>query len=1048
MALADELNESLGANDLVAPDLAAELEAYAGESAAAPVEGAAVAPQTPAPVNRVPVDPEAFTSKVGAAVDRMQANVGGTIEAVGEASGSDFLATAGKQMRDDNYAEAAEYGTPEQGLSVFDVDWTNAGSIGTYMKDIGIETAPSLGLVAGGAAAGAKAGGIAGPLGRTVGGLVGGFLGSFGVNVGAVQNAIKQHDPDAKSPWHSLATGAGMAALDAGGMHLLLKPFTRSFGPEVVFTNLVKHDVPKDIALGLVKGSLLESTVGAAQGAMANVGAASGAGKDFDESAFVEEVLNGAVGGALLGGPLGAATHGLGAVRNNNHVEGSAVTPDTTPGSTAPQGMAGKFWSTFGGRSVDMLEGLANTSPTARDFVQSFTPDMSGQTASKKTLFEDADMMAGKWRQGLEEVTKGKTDEELTALTERISEPKSKLAPEDLEVRELLDDVYTEAKARGLEDIGYVEGHLPTRLDPERVTANRDQFIQDILDSDPEATPESANKQVDNWFEKTSRAEEAVAPPIDRLISENSTTAELEAMLSARKDKDDPENLRYRFGQGHTTPEFGHLENSRSFPNVPQTVLNKYTKEQSGKQRIASIKDYFEGAAHRLAAVSEFGGKGEKANFKIAKAVKEAQMAGRAVPKIEIDRMYDLYDAYYGMKGRVTDPRLRQLQSTVGAVMTVKTLPLAALSSFSEFITPAIRGDVAAAMSQFAPAFREMARDFKRTLFKGTPRTEFSKVAAEANITFDAATSVAAERLGANMLSRNMSKVTRGFFILNGLSLVTHVNRVYSAKTADHIIQRNLGALASGLSVDSAKGRYYQNQLRSIGMDINTTSDAIVMNSPSTPAEAKAAWDARVLGVRRFVDQTVLEPNLGSTPMWMNEGRYQSIAMLKRYPAAFGNTMLPALRRKFSSQYAGSGSQAAAGLMGATFAVGMIVGIGYLQDMAKQVAKQGEVDYEEKRSEEQIFMDVINHTLSPLQMSLIMDFFAAPRYGSDPVSAIAGPMVGFGKETGEVVYKTIQSFADNPTAGYAAGYVFGQTPFRIFKPAKDAIKDEFGLLQE
>ncbi|AWY03102.1 particle protein [Pseudomonas phage SCYZ1] len=992
-----------------------------------------------------PVDPNALSSKLGGAVDRMQANLGGTVEAFGEAGGSEFLQSYGKQLRDENLAEAAKYGKPDQGLSVYDVDWGNFGSIAQYVEDLGIETAPSMAGITAGALAGQKVGSIAGAPGRAVGGLVGGFFSSLGINVGAVQNAIKEHDPDAVSPWHAIGSGAGMAALDAGALSVLLKPITRTLGPDAVMAGLLKQNVPAEVATGLVKGAMMEGAVGAAQGAIGNVGATKGANKSFDQDHFVEEVINGLVGGAMMGGVVGGAAHGIGAVNNNNMTEGSAVEQAGPSTDTDRQGVLGKVWSTMGGKSTDMLEGLANASPTARKLVEKFTPDMSGRTASAKTLFEDADMMAGKWRQNLEEVTSGKSEKELLELTDRISRPKAELEEGDLKVREMLDEVYHEAKARGLDDIGYVEGHLPTRLDPEQIAGRREEFIQDIMASDAKATPESAAKQIDNWIEKTSRDDAEAAPVVDRLITENTTTQELEAMASARKDKDDPENLKYRLGQGHTTPEFGHLEKSRSFPNVPQHVLNKYTKEQTGKQRVEAIKDYFEGAAHRLAAVEDFGAKGEKVNFQIAKAVKEAQSQGRAVPKLEIDRMYDLYDAYYGLHGRVKDARIRQAQSTLGAIMTVKTLPLAALSSISEFVTPAIRGDVAAAMASLAPTFNAIAHDFKRTLLKGVPRTEFAQVASEANITFDAATSVAAERLGANMLSRNMSKMTRNFFILNGLSLVTHVNRVYAAKTADHIIARNYQALAAGLPIDSAKGRYYQNQLRSIGINLNTNADAVALHSPSTPSQVKAAWDARVLGVRRFVDQTVLEPNLGSTPLWMNEGRYQSLAMLKRYPAAFGNTMLPALRRKFSAQYSGSNSRAAAGFMGSVFTVGLVIGIGYIQDTLKQIAKTGEMDSDDQRSEEQRFMDVINQTLSPLQLSLFMDFFSAPRYGSDPVSAVAGPMAGFGKDTGMAAYKTIQSFADEPTAGYAVQYLWQQTPARFFKPVKEAIDGELGL---
>lgn len=991
-----------------------------------------------------PVDPNAVSSKFGAAIDRTQAAFGGTVEAVGEAAGSPYLAGVGKQIRDDNLAQAAEYGTPDQGMSYKNVDWSDMGSIGTFMQDIGIETAPSMAGVAGGALAGSKIGSFAGGYGRAVGGLAGGFLGSLGISVGQVQNAIKEHDPDAKSPWIALGSGTAMASLDAVGMSSILKPFVRTMGADVVTAGLVKQGVAQEAAVGLVKGALTEAGIGAAQGAISNVGAAKGAGKEIDEGDLVEEVINGAIGGALMGGAIGGTSGAFGAVRHNNTVEGSAVDPvaDT---DTSPQGVFGKIFSTMGGRSTDMLDGLATASPTAREFAERFTADMSGQSASGKTLFEDADLMAGKWRSEWEQATAGKSKEELDTLFDELSGPKDGLSEDAARMRDVMDSVYHEAKSRGLNDIGYVEGHLPVRMDKEAILRDRAAFEADIAPF--YESPEAATKAVDNWLEKTSRDDEGMAPPIDRLVTENTDTGTLEAMSSARKNPTDPENLRYRFGQGNTTPEFGHLEKSRSFAQVPQKVLNKYIQEQSSSAKADAVKDYFEGAAHRLAFVEAFGAKGERANFQIAKAVREAQLQGRPVPKIEIDRMYDLLDAYNGLHGRVKDARIREIQSTIGAALTIKTLPLAALSSLSEFITPAIRGDVASAMSALAPTFTQLARDFKRTLFKGVPRTEFSQVAAEANITFDAATSVAAERLGANMLSRGASKVTRSFFILNGLSLVTHVNRTYAAKTADIIIQRNLRELAGGLSVNSAKGRYYQNQLRSIGINVQTNADAMALHSPSSPAQTTAAWNARVLGVKRFTDQTVLEPNLGSTPLWMNEGRYQTIAMLKRYPAAFGNTMLPAIRRKFSAQYAGSNSRAVAGFMGATFTVGLMLGIGYLQDTMKQIAKSGEMEYEEERSEAQIFADVVNSTMSPLQASLVMDFFAAPRYGSDPITAVAGPFAGLAKETTTATYKTIQNFAEDPTSGYAVKFLWEQTPARFFRPAKEAINSEFGLGQ-
>ncbi|UMO76452.1 putative structural protein [Pseudomonas phage BroderSalsa] len=991
-----------------------------------------------------PVDPNSASSKLGAAVDRYQASLGGTVEALGEATGSQYLTDTGKQLRDENLAEAAKYGQPDQGMSYKDVNWEDLGSVGTFLKDIGIETAPSMAQVMGGAVAGQQVGGMAGGYGRAVGGTIGGFLGALGVNVGQVQNAIKEHDPDAKSPWHALGAGAAMSTLDAGGASLLLRPFVKNLGEDVVYNGLVKQGLAKEAALDLIKGATVESGIGAAQGAIQGVAAAKGAGKELDTDLIVEDMINNAIGGALLGGTVGGAASVAGNAMHNSRVEGSAK--EIVPGTpdTDPQSVPGKIWSTMGGRSTDMLQGLGEASPTARQFIEDFNPDQSGQTATRKTIFEDADLLAGNWRTQVDEATAGLSKRELDSLMDEVSTPGKQLGERAQALRNTLDDVYNEAQARGLENIGYVEGHLPLRVDEGIVKKDKAAFIDTITPY--YESKASATKVVDDWLAASGKDPET-APPIDRLVTENTTTGDLEIMQAQRKDKADPDTMKYRFGQGSTTPEFGHLEKSRAFGNVPQNVLNKFAKEQTGKERLEAVKDYFEGAAHRLAYVDRFGAKGEVANANIAKAVYEAQANGRPVPKIEIDRMYDLLDAYNGLKGRVKDRRIRTAQSTLGAALTIKTLPLATLSSLTEFMTPAIRGDVASAMRALIPTFGAIAHDAKRVLFKGVPRTEFAQVASEANITFDAATSVAAERLGANMLSRGASKVTRQFFILNGLSLITQVNRTYAAKTADIIIQRNLRALSSGLSVNSAKGRYYQNQLRSMGIDVQTNAQAVALYSPSSPSQTQAAWDARVLGIKRFVDQSVLEPNLATTPLWMNEGKFQLLAMLKRYPAAFGNTMLPAIARKFSPQYAGSNSRAAAGLVGASFVVGMILGLGYLQDMLKMVMKTGEVDYDDDRDERQVFQDVINTTLTPLQMGLVMDFFSAPRYGSDPVSSVAGPAAGAAKEGAMAAYRTIQSFADDPTSGYAVKFLWEQTPARFFRPAKEAINSEFGIGQ-
>lgn len=982
----------------------------------------------PSKVSQPAIDPDSLSSTLGRGVERLKEDIGGTGEALGQALGLQFLEDAGSQFRTEAEQEALKYGTPTNVQSAYDVH--SFGDAGEWVQENIAGSLPSMAPTVAGAIAGGRFG--------KMGAFVGGLLGSFGVNVGDVQNRIREIDPDAKSPWFALGTGTAMSALDAVGAQAIMKPLIRTFGEGVVY-NEAKKVFGAGAAMDLIKGAAAEGATEAAQEVMGAVGAAAGTGTEVDVEATAENAINAGLAGAMLGGAARAGGGVIDRVGSNQTVEGTAAAPIQGSTDTTKEGLLGRVWNTFGGHATSKLEGLANATPLAREFVENFRPDMTGKTASQKTVYESGDLMAGKWRTELNEGTRDWDDARWAAAIDAASTPGGhKNNPDAAVLRKVMDDVHQTAKDKGLEDIGYIEGHLPLRLDRQAMAANPDQFIQDI-------TPyfesrDNAVKAFESYLDQEARIENAdMAPQIKRQVEMNDK-GEWVIAKSAQKGQDE-ERARYRFAQGDVIPEFGHLERTRAFASVPQNILNKYAVEQSIGDRKAAIKDYFEGAAHRLAFTERFGADGSKANAQILKIVKDAQSKGRAVPKAEVDRMYDLLDAYSGTLGRIQDPTLRTVQSTLGAALTLKTLPLAALSSLTEFMTPAIRGDIGAAMGAIAPTISQLAKDLVRPLSKA-PRTEFAQLASEANISFEAATSVASERLGANIFSKNAAKLNRVFFIANGLSLLTHVTRVYAAKTADQIITRNLSAIAQGLPTTSAVGRKYQNQLRSMGIEIGTQQQAQALLSPDTPALIQAARDTRKLGIKRFSDQSVLETNLSNTPLWMNEPKMAMLAMLKRYPAAFGNTILPQLARRFSPSYAGSGTQAASALVGSSFILGMMLALGYAQDELKKIAKSGEFNYDDTRSETQRFMDVVNQTVMPLQASMIVDFFASPRYGSDPVSTTLGPAAGMAKEITTGAYNTIAKFEENPTAGVIGKTLLNQTPIRPFKWATEWITGE------
>lgn len=981
------------------------------------------------------VDPNSLSSTLGRGVQSVKANMGGTAEAVGQALDVQFLQDSGAQLRAEAQEQSAKYGNPTLTTSVYDIPGAEdkLGAIGEWAQENIAGSLPSMAPTVAGAIAGGK---FKGPIGAAVGGM----LGSLGINIGDVQNRMLEIDPDAKSPWTSIATGAGMSALDGIGASSILKPFIKTLGEGVVYNRLIKEGLAKGAAIDLVKGAAAEASTEAAQEALAAGGSAVGTGTKVDVDQTLENMLNAAVAGGMLGGAARVAAGVHGNIANNEMIAGSETAGVPKPADTAKEGLAGRVWNTFGGHATSKLEGLANASPLAREFVQNFRADMTGRTASGKTLYEAGDLMAGKWRTEINEGTRDWDDARWEAAIESASTPgRTKDNPDAALLRKVMDDVHTTAKEKGLDDIGYIEGHFPFRLNRDAMAADPVQFIQDITPYFKDEA--SAQKAYDDYLAQEVRLDNPdLAPQVKRQVEQNDK-GEWVIAKSAQKGADE-ERARYRFAQGDVIPEFGHLERTRAFAAVPQNVLNKYAVEQSTKDRVHAVKDYFEGAAHRLAFTEKFGADGSKANAQVLKIIKDAQSKGRPVHKAEVDRMFDLLDAYSGTLGRIADPTLKSAQSTLGAVLTMKTLPLAALSSLTEFMTPSIRGDIGVAMGSIGPTLHQLAKDLVRPL-TNAPRTEFSQLAAEANITFEAATSVASERLGANMFSKNAAKANRVFFMANGLSLLTHITRVYAAKTGDQLITRNLSALAQGLPSTSAVGRKYSNQLRSMGFDVTTQAQAKALLSPSTPSEIAAARDARKLGIKRFSDQSVLETNLSNTPLWMNEPKMGMLAMLKRYPAAFGNTILPQLARRFSPSYAGSGTQAAASLVGSSFILGMLLAIGYAQDELKQAAKTGSFDGSgDTRTDTQRFMDVVNQTTMPLQGSLISDFFAAPRYGSDPVSAVAGPAVGMASDVVKGTYRTIQTLEDNPSLGIIGQTLLKQTPIRPFQWATEYISGD------
>lgn len=1016
----------------------------------APVQGGAPSNlQSAAPVA---TDPNSLSSAVGRGVDTMQANLGGTTEAIGEITGSQYLQDSGKAYREQQLEEAAQYGQPEVD-SYKDVDLNDLSSVGNYITNTVGSIAPALGTtmaaMGGGALAGEKAGAMFGIPGRVAGPMIGGFLASFGINTGAMENEIKSLDPSKQAPWTAVAFGTGAAVLDTLGVKSLVSPLLKHVAPEIIYQNAVAAGIPKVMALegiqqavaGAAKGALTEGTLSAGTEGVQGYLAAKVTDHEVDTDKLLERAINAGIGGTLGGAAARGGSEILDTIMSNAHAAGTAApAAKFAEGPKDEGGFLTKIWQMGGREATAPLEPLARVAPEAEKFIREFRPDMSGEKATGKTVFEDYELRSSKWNSEVTEIFHSKDAQQKAAIIDEASLPRAQITdPDALRLRKVLDESPADATKSGLQ-VGFLEGYMPFRTDPAKIEANRAQFEADISPyiKDPKAVTDEYLATVNN------PRVNAVPDQTGRLV-QNPATGKWEATPQQALGGN-AELLRGKVAQGSVAPKNSNLEFTRSFNDVPQSVLNKYATEVTPEQKVQAIHDYMHGAAHRIAYANKFGPNSEKANLQIAAAVAEAEAKGRTVSKAEVAQMYGLLDAYNGMHGRIQSDSLRNAQSALASFLTIKSLPLAALSSLVEFTTPAIRGNVGDALGSLVPTFSSIAQSMRETLFKGAPRSDWSKLASEVGIDLHTTQNILAERLGSTMFNRGGAKAMKLFFLGNGLTLLTHVQRIFAAKTGERIYNDAIYRLSLGIDLTSAKGAQLQRQLRTMGLEINSTAEAMAHYSPSNPSEVQAAREAKVLAVRRFTSQTILEPNSADLPLWMNNGHMQLLAQLKRYPTAFTNIILPQLVRKVRPSYQGSYTGAAAGAVGLTFILGAMLGIGYLQDDLKQYAKAGLQEPDDQRTEGQRLNDIIGAIGLPMQMQYLSNMFNANRYGSDPVAANLGPFAGLIKEATQAGYNTVSHFEDDPTSGYIWQFLYKQVPFaNQLKPGKEAIKEAFDL---
>lgn len=654
--------------------------------------------------------------------------------------------------------------------------------------------------------------------------------------------------------------------------------------------------------------------------------------------------------------------------------------PDAVIGKFNPS----KLVDIVQGRSTDALEPLAVYSPSFGKILDYLRRDR--KTPGKVVTLpirDRAAVMEATFKKTLNEILKK------TNLSEEEFFDKYSRGIRDEEAlnqfQDLMDLIHSTAKTAGL-NVGYIKNMLPFTADKKKILAHKEEFIKSVA---PYIEGDDPIEKINRYFDLLEKdVEGSSIPPVDRWFSGPGTVGEIADKHLSQKGE-----FRHRLVGAKRPMKVGHLEFNRMFPEVPQNVMNKWGvgKGPLGTSNIRDhLNDYFHQAARRIVFAHMFGPNGGKLNALILKGVKENQERGREVLKSEIEHLYNIVDAFNHQYGSTTGPQESGVLSAIKAGAITTSLNLSLLSSLVDPLNVASRVGLIKTMRGLTPAMRETSRAMASAIMRGVPETELSNTMSAAGLTMSTAAHNMAARAGEYSLGRAADKYVQTYFKLNPVTYWTQFTRNWSAAVGKSAIHDDL-QIARFAPPTSRKGTAARLRLADVGIDPDHYWNT------ATPIERH---NLEVDALRLFVSETALDPGFTDKPLWMSKHGWTSLlGVVKSYPVMFSNTILPQLFGRYvpggmgtlyRMKSDGNFKHAMSGL----FILGGYMFIGATQDALRQAAKQGTLDFEDDRTDEEYFLEVFDRTVEPMWMSYLTAIYRAKQFGTQPADSVAGPGVG------------------------------------------------------
>lgn len=649
---------------------------------------------------------------------------------------------------------------------------------------------------------------------------------------------------------------------------------------------------------------------------------------------------------------------------------------------------------------------------------------------------------------------------------DEVTNPKPELKRLAADLRAILNDIWYDLQGAGIK-VGYASQYLPHIYDADKATADPDNFrakaseVYDLMfereivnNDDPDSQAADMKSIANGLMKATVALPTGERDPAPRLSSAQADTvnayftvlkdlnkhkkalakvsrpsavqrhtdaiAEIEASMDdlksealdvLRKEWADysAENwlIRTRTGEMDDFGSIGPTANfmkERVLPNEAGLIMKEFMHDNP----VEMITNYAFSAAKRAEYASIFGADNEK--------LQNMLDAAEGATKEDIDMMKEGVRASTG-RIQSSGTGYQAFKTTTFSLGNMSLLSLAAMSSLAEPLTAGLRS------GQARDSLNAIAQNFINLVRRGRKR-ELNELAKTIGLIMPYATDTLMQnRLGADVLNNqhwlqtNMSR----FFILNGLTPLTHYQRSMMLPVANAVLLRHLRADVEGKrgiygtwrdTIDGERGGHANGELNELGIPSDDREDLLKwldsvggMPSPEDmfgpDGQMHKAAELWARATYRFSTETIQDTLKSDRTYLANHPDHAAMYGIMSFIDAFTrNVIWRTLERgiKDDDGKIKGGVKMSANAATALLPMGILIGGQILSSIVREAifnADKLEEKMEDEDFYEWLIMKGIDRSGVSGRLSPLLNLMTGIRYDTDMTSLFAGPYTAF-----------------------------------------------------